>query len=193
MTCMNVLCRCLSALVIVVTAASAGALEPAEPVVKSELQTVAATVMAIDPATREVMLGGPKGPVSFRVGPEARNLDKVHVGDSVVVNYYQGVAAEMSKGGVQATEPAVSTFAYPAQGGKRPGGGLGASITATVTIEDVDPGTNTVVFKGQDGEVHSIAVKSANMQQFIRTLKRGDSVDVTYTESIAVDVIAAKS
>ena len=192
MTNMKVVYRCLSSLVVAAVATHVWAQEPAKPVVRSELQTVEATVEAIDPATREVTLRGAKGPVSLIVGPEARNFDKVHVGDKVVVNYYQGIAAQMSKGGVKATEPATSAFAYPAQGGKRPGGGVGASITATVTIEAVDPGTNTVAFRGQDGEVHTIAVKSPNMQQFIRTLKRGDLVDVTYTESVAIDVVPAK-
>ena len=37
--------------------------------------------------------------------------------------------------------------------------------------------------------VHIIAVKAPNMQKFIRTLKRGDAVDVTYTESLAVNIV----
>jgi hypothetical protein len=163
--------------------------EAAKPVVRSELQKVEATIERIDPATREVTLKGAEGPMSFVLGPEAKNFDKLNVGDKVVVSYYQGIAAQMSKNGVKATEPATSTFAYRAEGGKKPGGGVGASATTTVTIEDVNPETNTVAFKTSDGLVHIVAVKSPNMQKFARTLKRGDSVDLTYTESIAINVV----
>ena len=48
----------------------------------------------------------------------------------------------------------------------------------------VDPEARTV-----DGSVHIVGVKSPNMVQFMGTLKPGDSVEVTYTESIAVDVV----
>jgi hypothetical protein len=178
-----------AALLLAVIMSIGRAQESGKPVVRSQVQKVEATVEAIDPATREVRLQGPKGPVSVVVGPEAKNFDKVHVGDKVVVSYYQGIAAQMSKGGTQVKEPAASTFAYPADGGKRPGGGVGQSVTTTVTIEDVDPQTNTVAFRTSDGAAHIVAVQSPNMRQFIRTLKRGDAVDVTYTESIAIDVV----
>ena len=120
-----------------------------------------------------------------------KNLDKVHVGDKVVVSYYQGIAARMAKGDAKATEPAVSTSAYRAQEGKPPGGGAVASVTTTVTIEATDMGTNTVAFRRSDGSVHIVGVKSPNMVAFIRTLKPGDSVEVTYTESVAVNIVPA--
>ena len=47
----------------------------------------------------------------------------------------------------------------------------------------------TVAFKRPDGTVHIASVKSADGQKFLRTLKPGDNVDVTYTESVAVNVI----
>jgi len=162
-----------------------------KPVVTSQLQKVEATIEKIDPQTRELSLQGPKGPVSVVVGPEAKNFDQLKVGDKVVLSYYQGIAAQMSKGGVKATGPAGSTFGYTH--GTTPGGGAGASITSTVTIEDVNTSTNTVAFRGSDGLVHIVAVKSPDMRNFIRTLKRGDSVDVTYTESIAVSVVPAST
>jgi hypothetical protein len=191
MTKISVLNWRLSPLIVAAMATYAWAQEPAKPVVKSEFQKVEAVVEAIDPVTREVSLRGPNGPVSVVVGPEVRNFDRVHVGDKVVVSYYQGIAAQMAKGDTKVTEPAVSTFDYRAQSGKRPGGGVGASVTTTVTIEAIDTGTNTVAFKRSDGSVHIIAVKSPNMVKFIRTLKPGDSVEVTYTESVAINVVPA--
>jgi hypothetical protein len=179
----------LLALVAAAIVTSVSAQEPAKPVVNNTMQQAEATVLTIDPATREVSLRGPKGPFSVVVDSEVKNFDKLHVGDKVVVSYYQGIAAQMVKGATKAVDPAVSTFETPRQSGARMGGGEGASATTRVIIEDVDTGTNTVAFKRSDGSVHIIAVKSPDMQKFIRTLKRGDAVDVTYTESIAVNVL----
>jgi hypothetical protein len=163
----------------------------AAPVVRSEFQKVEATVEAIDPATRSVSLRGPNGPLSVVVDSEVKNFDRMHVGDKVVVSYYQGIAVQMAKGGARVSEPAASTFEYRAKNGQRPGGGVGASITTTVKIEAIDRDTNTVAFRRADGTVHIIAVKSPNMVQFVRTLQPGDSVEVTYTESVAINVVPA--
>jgi hypothetical protein len=148
----------------------------AQPVVKSQYEKVTATVEAINPATREVSLRGPNGPVSV-----------------IVVSYYQGIAVQMAKGETKVTEPAAAEFAYKSQPGQKPGAGVGASITTTVTIVAINTDTNTVAFKRADGSIHLIAVKSPNMVQFVRTLKPGDQVDVTYTESLAINVVAAGS
>jgi hypothetical protein len=185
----NVLYCSLSTLVIAAMAASALTQEPAKPVVNTEIRQAEATVQTIDPATREVSLRGPQGQFTVVVGPEVKNFDKMRVGDKLVVSYYQGVAAQMAKGAAKATDPAASTFTTPGQRDARLGGGVGASVTTRVIIEAIDPGTNTVAFKRSDGSVHIIAVKSPQMRQFIRTLKPGDAVDVTYTESVAVNVV----
>jgi hypothetical protein len=175
-------------------AAYAGAQEPnaGKPAVTSQLHKVEATVESIDSANRELSLRGPRGPVTVAVGPDAKNFDQIHVGDKVVVSYYQGIAAQMSKDGKKVTDPATSTFAYPAGGGTKPGGGVGQSVTVSVTIQDVDPATHTVAFKSPDGLVHMVSAKSPDMQKFVGTLKRGDIVDVTYTESLAVNVMPAR-
>jgi hypothetical protein len=60
----------------------------------------------------------------------------------------------MSKGGETAKEPAASTFAYRSKTGT-PGGGIGASVTSTVTIEALDPDNHTVAFRRPDGTTTS--------------------------------------
>jgi hypothetical protein len=161
------------------------------PVVKTNYQQVEATVTAIDPATRELSLRGPSGSVSVVAGDGVKNFDKIHVGDKVVVSYYEGLAVQLAKGSAKAMEPAASTFDYRAGKGEKPGAGVGASVTETVKIVAIERDTNTVAFTTHDGAVHLVAVKSPNMVQFLQTLKAGDSVEVTYTESLAVKVEAA--
>jgi hypothetical protein len=159
-----------------------------KPAVTSNFQRVEATVQAIDQATRQMTLSGPKGTVSFTVDPGVRNLNNVHVGDKVVVSYYESIATQMVKGGTTVQEPATSTFTSPSTDSTRPGGRWGRSVTSTVRIEAVNTADNTVAFKGPDGQLRVVTVRSPNMQQFLRTLAPGDSVQVTYTRSVAVNV-----
>ena len=186
---MNVLTWLLASLLVAALGGYAWA--QSEPAVTSNFVKTQATVKAIDPATRSVTLEGPKGPVTVQVGPEVKNFSNLKVGDLVNVSYYESVAAQIVKGSQKVRDPAASTFAYGSPQGMKPSGGAGASLTASVKIEAIDLGTNTVAFKGQDGQTHIIEAKSPNMRKFIRTLKPGDNVDVTYTQSVAVSVIPA--
>lgn len=162
-----------------------------QPAVTSNFVKTQATVKAIDPATRAVTLQGPKGEVTVHVSPEVKNFSNLKVGDVVNVSYYESVAAQIAKGNKKLSDPAAATFAYGSPKGMRPSGGVGASLTATVKIEAIDLGTNTVAFRGDDGQVHIVEVRSPNMREFIRTLKPGDHVNVTFTDSVAVEVIPA--
>jgi hypothetical protein len=161
--------------------------------VTSTLTKTKATVTAIDPATREVTIEGQRGPITVQAGPEVTNFDHLKVGDQVLVSYYQGTAATIVKGGKKVTDPAVSTFQQGNSPGMRPAGLVGASATVTVKIQDVNLPTNTVAFTKSDGTTHIIEVKSPEMRDFIKTLKRGDTVQVTFTDSVAVSVIPASS
>jgi hypothetical protein len=150
-----------------------------------------ATVKAVHPDQRSVTLVGQSGQErSVFVGPDVR-LDRIRAGDTVNVSYYQGIAAQLAKGATKVRDPAAADFAY--RNPNAPGGGAGSSVTVNVKILGVDPTTNTVAFEQSDGSQHVIAVKSPNMQKFIRTLKAGDHVDVTYTESVAISVTPASS
>jgi hypothetical protein len=186
---MSVLNRQLPILVLAAMAGYAWA-QSGTPAVTSNLTTAQATVQAVYPDKRSLTLVGADGQQqSIFVGPDVK-LEKIHAGDKVTVSYYQGVAAQIAKGDTKVSDPAASAFTYKSTNGK-PGGGLGASVTVTVKILGIDPGTNKVAFQRSDGSQHIIAVKSPNMQAFIKTLKPGDTVDVTYTESVAISVAPA--
>jgi hypothetical protein len=57
-----------------------------------------------------------------------------------------------------------------------------------VIIEAVDRGTHEVTFTGPAGMTRTVEVKDPKAQQFIGTLKKGDEVEITYTEALAVSV-----
>jgi hypothetical protein len=187
MTHMKQLNRSLLALALGAMASYAWAqAQESKPIVKSRFQQVQATVTNINYETREVTLQGEKGPLTVQVSPDVKNLERVRAGDKVTVSYYQGLAAQLAKPGSRKSSGDASAFATPA---KIAGGTVGASVTSTVTVEDIDLPTNTVAFRRPDGSVHIASVRSADGQKFLRTLKPGDNVDVTYTESVAVNVI----
>jgi len=168
---------------------------PGAPAYRSELTKVQATVQSIDPKSREVTIVGPKGPVTVVVGPDVHNFQNIRVGDKVNVSFYQGVAAQIAKGAQKVSDPAAAAFASgnSTGPGMMPSGLAGASATVTVRIEAIDLPTNTVAFKRSDGTTHIIAVQSPEMRKFLRTLKVGDHVNVTYTESVAVDIVPSAS
>ena len=157
----------------------------------STLTRTRATVTAIDPATREVTIQGDHGPVTIQVGPDVKNFNNLKVGDRVNISYYQGIAAQLVKGGKKVSDPAVSTFSTGTPAGMRPSGQVGTSATVTAKIQDVNLPTNTVAFTDSAGTTHIIQVRTPEMQSFIRELKRGDIVQVTFTDSVAVEVLPA--
>jgi hypothetical protein len=180
----------LAILALVTTLSSAWAQQPKTAYTSTLLKTTA-TVTAIDPATRAVTIQGDQGPVTIQVSPDVKNFENLKVGDRVNISYYQGTAAKLVKGGKTVTDPAVSTFRTGTPAGMRPSGQVGASATLTAKIQDVNLPTNTVAFTDSNGTTHIVQVKTPEMQSFIRELKRGDVVQVTFTDSIAVSVIPA--
>jgi hypothetical protein len=158
----------------------------------SNVTRTTATVTAIDTAKRAVTIQGERGPVTIQVGPDVNNFNNLKVGDRVNISYYQGIAAQLVKGGKTVSDPAVSTFRTGTPAGMRPSGQIGASATVTAKIQDVNLPTNTVAFTDSAGTTHIVEVKTPEMQSFIRELKRGDIVQVTFTDSVAVEVLPAR-
>lgn len=129
--------------------------------------------------------------MTIQVPPDVRNLEQVEVGDCVVVSYYKGFAAQMRKHGKinAGFQSAINEATAPE--GARPARAIGQTLASTVTIESVDTSFNTVTFRSPDGFVRVLPVESPDARAFIRTLSRGDEVDVLYTEAVAVEVVPA--
>ena len=121
-------------------------------------------------------------------GPEVRNLAQVKASDKVVVSYYQALAAELKKPGegVKGVEADIS--AVRAEPGATPGGGAGVLMRTTVTIESVDLTANTVTFTRSDGELRTVTIQTPQGKEFVSGLKKGDQVEVAYTEAVAVEL-----
>ena len=162
-----------------------------EPFVKQDVVEASATIEAIDTENRLLSLRGPGGMATIQAGPEIKNFDQIHVGDEVKVTYTSAVAAKVTKSKEQGATT-VDAASYTAPTGSKPAGAVGATIKTTVVIESVDTSFETVTFKRPDGYVRTIAPASPEGKKFIKTLKKGDKVDVEYTEALAISVVPAK-
>jgi hypothetical protein len=161
------------------------------PVATEKVHSISATVDKIDAKTRTIELRKDKEVQSIQVPPEVRNFDKIKVGDEVVVTYYEGLAAEFKKKGESKTvgvlDASTGTARMP-EGSGKPGAAIGNKIKTTVTIESVDTKTHSVTFIGPSGLSRTVDVVDPKAQQFIAQLKKGDEVELTYVEALAVTV-----
>jgi hypothetical protein len=162
-----------------------------EPGVGAVAQTVevTATITAIDAATREVTLKGPKGrEVTVQAGPEIKNFAQMKVGDTVKAKYVEALTLELKKGGkavVGRTEQAGAATAKP---GEKPAGLAGRQLTVVADVVAVDPATQTVTLKGPK---RTVDLKVADPEQF-KLVKVGDQVEANYTEALAIAVEPTK-
>lgn len=179
--------RLAAALVLAVLAAPLLAQAPATSGVYAVNEISATgTVEAVDLAKRTVTLKGEGGRVeTFAVDPAAKNLDQVKPGDVLVILYKESLVWELNKpgAGVQGVE-AVGAVAT-AKKGEMPGGVVGQQVTATVTITQIDAKAPTITIKGPAGNERTIRVKDPKK---LEGVKVGDTLDITYTEAVAISV-----
>ncbi len=168
--------------------ATGGAVLASEPGKATVARTVevSAQVLAIDKATRTLTLKSPKGEVLDVVaGEEVRNFDQIKVGDLVVARYVAALTLELKKTKVAAGDPTVREGMAKAQPGERPAVAGARQITAIADVTAVDPQKSTITLKGPRGNVMTLNV--LNPDQF-KVVKKGDQVEVTYTEALALTV-----
>jgi hypothetical protein len=167
--------------------------QPPKPLALSETVEASAIVEAIDYSTREVVLRDAQGRQSLvKAGPEVRNLAQVKKGDRVIVRFTEGFAAQVVKPGTGVAGVQADTSATRAAPGERPAATVGEQIRTTVKVYDVDPYANTIEVTGPRGYNRRLKVKDPQAIAFIRGLKKGDEVEVTFSEALAISVEPAK-
>lgn len=160
---------------------------PESAQVSQELRATA-RVVAVDAKTRVIALSDDQGSTwTVHAGPEVRNFDRIAAGDTVVVRYLESLAVSLAKPGDVAA-PSATIVAGRAKPGAMPGAAIGGQVTSTVRIELVDTGKNIVVFTPPGGGLRAVRVRREEGQKFIKGLKPGDQVTITYTEAMALSV-----
>ena len=159
--------------------------EPGKAVVASAVE-ISAQVVGIDKAARTVTLKGPKGNVVDVVaGGEVRNFDQIKVGDLVVARYVEALTLELKKTKVAAGDVKVREEAAKAKPGEKPAAAGARQVTVVADVVAVDPVKSTITLKGPKGKEVTLNVQ--NPEQF-KVVKKGDQVEATYTEALALSV-----
>jgi len=151
---------------------------------------ISAQVVAIEKKTRTISLKGPKGKVvDIVAGDDVKNFDQIKVGDFLMVRYVQSLALELQKAksgmsGISATDTVVK-----AEPGQRPAVAGAREVSAIAKVTAIDQKAKTMSLTGPRGNVVTLDVQ--NPDQF-KVVKKGDLVDATYTEALAVAVTPKK-
>ncbi len=154
----------------------------------SVVSTLTATVQAVDLKNRVVTLKNPEGEVvDVVVGPEARNLPQLKVGDHVTVEYYEGLALKLDKGSSGIRERKETTTMSRTPLGEKPGGIVSRTVDLVGTIQAIDLKTRKVTIKGAKRTV----VLKVGPAVDLENIKVGDAVSASYTEAVAISVTPA--
>ena len=150
---------------------------------------VTATITAIDKSTRDVTLKGPQGnETTVTAGPKIKNFDKLKVGDQVQAQYVEAFALQLVKGGGQTVARTEQMGGARAKEGAQPGGAVGRQVTIVADVVGLDPAKQMVTLKGPQRTV-DLVVKDP--EQF-KLIAKGDQVEATYTQALALAVKPAK-
>jgi len=176
-----------AALAVPAAAQTGGMMAGTAPGKAAVAQTVriAATITAIDKATRDVTLKGPQGnEMTITAGPDVKNFDKLKVGDQVDVQYVEALTLELKKGGGMVVARTEQKGAVGAKPGEMPAGAVGRQVTIVADVVGVDAAKQTITLKGPQ---RTVELKIADPEQFKRIAK-GDQVEATYTQALAIAV-----
>jgi Cu/Ag efflux protein CusF len=151
----------------------------------AETVKITATITAIDKATRDITLKGPKGnEVTLTAGPNVKNFDQMKVGDQVNAQYVEALTLELKKGGGMAVARTEKAGAAGAKAGDQPAGAVGRQVTIVADVVDVNPAKQSITLRGPNRTVDLVVADPA---QF-KLIAKGDQVEAKYTQALAIAV-----
>jgi Cu/Ag efflux protein CusF len=117
-----------------------------------------------------------------------KNLPQVRKGDVVTATYYRAIAARIMKPGEANPSVTTSGSLDTAPLGQRPAGVDAQTVMITATVTKVDRAKQEVTLRGPRGKTVVVAVRDpANLEK----VKKGDLVEINYTEALAISVAKA--
>jgi len=151
---------------------------------------IKAIVETIDVANRKATLRGPRGnAIELAVGPEVRNLDKVKVGDLVMVDYLEELNLTLKKDGKEVLGRKVSQGGARSKAGEPLAGAVAQQIEVTADVTAVDTKKQLVTLRGPE---QTIELKVRDPEQ-LKLIKVGDQVQAVYTETLALRLEPART
>jgi hypothetical protein len=151
-----------------------------------EVMEMTATVEDINYDTRTMKLRRADNSLEVvEVSPEVKRFREIKKGDNLRVQISLAIAVALNRHGA-ASATQVTETAEKGGASQPPSVAAQREIKSTVTVVAVDAPNNRVSISGPEGNVAVLNVVRPEMQAFIKDLKTGDKVDVTYTEAVAI-------
>jgi hypothetical protein len=176
--------RILVACLLVASAGVSAQDQTAPKVDVRNVAVVSGRIDRIDPFSRSVNLRTAEGmPYSVFVGPELKIFDELRAGDAITVRITESVVVALRP---NAKTTVVEDSTAAARKGRR---GAQADVIQqlkmTVPVEHVDAAKQMITYKGADNRSVSRVVSD---RRLIDGLKRGDTVEITYTRERAIEL-----
>ena len=164
------------------------AVAPTHATISNEFSATA-EVVAVDAKTRVVTLRHEDGTLTpVKCGEAVRNFAQITVGDTLHVRYVETLEATLLPAGETAESATAAAASVGAEPGATPAGGVGVAISARVKVESLDLEHDIVVFSLGSGELSARRVVTPEGRAFVKGLKIGDTVQVDYTEVLALAI-----
>lgn len=174
-----------------VSALSAQAANPTTTPLAAEAEEVdlMATVVSVDVPSRTVVLQNDEGKqAKVRVGDGVQRLDEIKPGDKIKLRYFESVAIDLRRNSKAKPSAVAEQVTERAPASQLPAGLVARQVTVTTEVTAIDLKKNTVTLKGPNGGLHTVAAKKPETQAALKKLKKGDLIDITYTEAMAAEV-----
>jgi hypothetical protein len=157
--------------------------------VEGTTATETATIQQLDAARRFVVLRGADGStLGVFAPPEFTRFNELRIGDTVTLTYYESIVYQVRSR--HAPKPAVSEeIAAHESGATLPGATLSHQTTESVTVEAVNREVPSITVVTADRRVLSKKVENRSL---LDGVKRGDRIDITYTDALLATVTRAK-
>jgi Cu/Ag efflux protein CusF len=151
----------------------------------TEVIRASGVVEALDLPTRHVVIKNSHGKlIAMAIGPEARNLEQIKVGDHVRVSYAQALSLTLMKDGTELRSRVETPSGARSAEGERPAGVLGQKVEVTADVTAVNGKSHLVTLRGPE---HEVDLKVRDPEQ-LKMIKVGDQVHAVYTEAVALSV-----
>jgi hypothetical protein len=152
--------------------------------IQGDMQTLTASVEAIERASREVTLKKSDGTyTTVRVPDGVKRFDTLKIGDKVTARYYENIVLRLQAPGDKPLD--TDSAAVTRASDNRAGGTVATQRTVTATITKIDPKAPSITFNGPNGWAYSSRVQDTKT---LAKVKVGDKVDITWTEALLVSL-----
>ncbi len=154
-----------------------------EAVRSATVLTLHGKIVEVNKAAKQVTLEGPNGRRVTLEVENPHNVEATHVGDSVVVRYYEVVTIRKKKRDETVPSASVQEGISTARPGGVPSGIAEQKLSLLLTVAAIDRANGTVTVKGPDGTTETVRARNPKN---LNRLHVGEELVVTVSRATAI-------